>query len=134
MPFIINCIRIVMLLVLAIKRLYIFYYVSNTQCNSTCVHIRNLARLTSQYWCPVEWISNHIQTDIPQIPSAICWSISKCLKPMKIISVKTVATLKTFLQLRYQLTYSENSEFQHIQIFYNCIKLLFITPHLNVIL
>ncbi len=50
---------------------------SNIQQNLTCAHQRYSLRLTIQYWCPAEWISNHIQTDIPQIPSVICWSTEK---------------------------------------------------------
>ncbi len=50
---------------------------SNIQQNLTCVHQRYSPRLTIRYWCPAESISNHIQTDIPQIPSVFCWSTEK---------------------------------------------------------
>ena len=51
--------------------------ISNIQQNLTCADLRYSPRLTIRYWCPAEWISNHILTDIPQIPSVICWSTEK---------------------------------------------------------
>ena len=51
--------------------------ISNIQQNLTCADLRYSPRLTIRYWCPAEWISNHILTDIPQIPSVICWSTKK---------------------------------------------------------
>ncbi len=50
---------------------------SDIQQNLTCAHQCYSLRLTIRYWCPAEWISIHIQTDIPQIPSVICWSTEK---------------------------------------------------------
>ncbi len=50
---------------------------SNIEQNLTCADLRYSPRLTIRYWCPAEWISNHILTDIPQIPSVICWSTEK---------------------------------------------------------
>ncbi len=77
---------------------------SNIQQNLTCADLRYSPRLTIRYWCPAEWISNHILTDIPQIPSVICWSTEKYHLQEKIIS--------------------ENLCLKHCKIFYNCKHLI----------
>ncbi len=94
---------------------------SNTQQNLTCAHLRYSHRLTMRYWCPAEWISNHIQTDIPQIPSVICWSTEKYHLQEKLsvkICVSNNARFSTTVKhLQKNNSSSENLCLKHCKIF-----------------
>ena len=74
--------------------------ISNIQQNLTCADLRYSPRLTIRYWCPAEWISTHIQTDITQIPSVICLSTEKYqLEEPSSVKICVTPTLQDFLQL-----------------------------------
>ena len=80
--------------------LYILISLSNIYPNSNLAHLRYSPRLTTRYWCPAEWISTHIQTDITQIPSVICLSTEKYqLEEPSSVKICVTPTLQDFLQL-----------------------------------
>ena len=92
--------KVMMLLVFDINMLYILISLSNIYPNSNLAHLRYSPRLTIRYWCPAEWISTHIQTDITQIPSVICLSTEKYqLEEPSSVKICVTPTLQDFLQL-----------------------------------